>query len=68
MRTGFTIAALAVSIALAACSRTLDPPTPEEQARETHAAIVSGANTLLYSDRLGYFGTDDEVERVKTTC
>ena len=55
MRTGFTIAALAVSIALAACSRTLDPPTPEEQARETHAAIVSGANTLLYRRPSGLF-------------
>ena len=68
MRTGLTIAALAVSIALVACTRTLDPPTPEEQARETHAAIVDAANTLLRGDRLGYFATDDEVERVKTTC
>ena len=68
MRTGLTIAVLAVSIAIAACTRTLDPPTPEEQARETHAAIVSGANTLLLGDRLGYFATDDEVERVNTTC
>ena len=68
MRTGLTIAALAVSIALAACTRTLDPPTPEEQARETHATIVSEANTLLLGDRLGYFATDDEVERVNTTC
>ena len=51
MRTGLTIAALAATIALAACSRTLDPPTAEEQARETHATIVSGANTLLRGDR-----------------
>ena len=68
MRTGLTIAALSVAVALAACSRTLDPPTAEEQARETHAAIVSGANTLLRGDRLGYYATDDETERVKTTC
>ncbi len=68
MRTGLTIAALSVAVALAACSRTLDPPTTEEQARETHATIVSGANTLLYSDRLGYYASDDEVERVNTSC
>ncbi len=68
MRTGLTIAALAVAIALAACTRTLDPPTPEEEARETHAGIVSEANILLLGDRLGYFATDDEVERVNTTC
>ena len=68
MRKGLTIAALAVSIALAACTRMLDPPTPEEQARETHAAIVSGANTLLFGDRLAYDASDDEVERVNTTC
>ena len=68
MRTGFTVAALALSIALAACTRTLDPPTPEEQARESHAAIVSGANTLLRGDQLGWFAADGEVERAKTTC
>lgn len=68
MRTGLTIAVLAGAVALAACTRTLDPPTPEEQARETHAAIVGAANTLLRGDRLGYFTTDDAIERVKTTC
>ncbi len=68
MRTGLSIAALAVAIALAACTRTLDPPTTEEQARETHARIVSEANIMLIGDRLGYFATDDEVERVNTTC
>ncbi len=62
------IALLAAAVALAACTRTLDPPTPEEQARETHAAIVSGANTLLMGDRFGYFATDDAVERTTTTC
>ena len=67
-RTGSIVAALVVSTALAACSRTLDPPTAEEQARETHAAIISAANTLLHGDRLGYFTTDEEVERVRTTC
>ena len=68
MRTGLTIAGLATAIALAACTRTIDPPTLEEQARETHATIVSGANTLLRGDRLGYDASDDEVERVNTTC
>ena len=68
MRTGLTIAVLAGAVALAACTRTLDPPTAEEQARETHGAIVSGANALLMGDRLGYFATDDDVERAKTTC
>ena len=55
-------------LAVAACTRMLDPPTPEEQARETNAATVSGANTLLMGDRLGYFATDDAVERTTTTC
>ncbi|MDE0343587.1 MAG: transferrin-binding protein-like solute binding protein [Deltaproteobacteria bacterium] len=68
MKTGLTIAVLAVAVALAACTRTLDPPTPEEQARETNAAIVGAADTLLMGDRLGYFATDDEVERTNTTC
>ena len=68
MRTGLTTAVLAAAIALGACTRTLDPPTPEGQARETHAAIVSGANTLLMGDRLGYFAADDAVERTTTTC
>ena len=68
MRTGLKIAALAVAITIAACTRTLDPPTPEEQARETHAAIVAAANTLLMGDRLGYDASDDEVDRVNTTC
>ena len=68
MRTGLTIAVLAGAVALAACTRTLDPPTPEEQARETNAAIVGAADTLLMGDRLGYFATDDEVERTNTTC
>ena len=68
MKTGLTITVLAVTVALAACTRTLDPPTPGEQAREAHAAIVSGANTLLMGDRLGYFATDGAVERAKTTC
>ena len=68
MRTGLTIAVLAAGVVFGACTRTLDPPTPEEQARETHAEIVSGANTLLMGDRLGYFATDDAVERTTTTC
>ena len=68
MRTGLTIAVLAVAVTLAACTRTLDPPTPEEQAWETNAAIVGAANALLMGDRLGYFATDDAVERTNTTC
>ena len=68
MRTGLTIAVLAAAVALGACTRTLDPPTPEERAHETNAAIVGGANTLLMGDRLGYFETDDAVERTNTTC
>ena len=68
MRTGSAIAVLAAAIALAACTRTLDPPTPEENARETHAAIVSAANTLLMGDRLGWFEADGAVERTGTTC
>ena len=68
MRAGLTIAALPFAIALAACTQTIDPPTLEEQARETHATIVSGANTLLRGDRLGYDASDDAVERVQTTC
>ena len=68
MRTGLTIAVLAVAVALGACTRTLDPPTPEEQARERHEAIVEAANTLLMGDRLAWFGTDDDVERANTTC
>ena len=68
MRTGLTIAVLAVAVALAACTRTLDPPTAEEQARDRHEAIVDAANTLLMGDRLAWFGTDDDVERANTTC
>ena len=68
MKTGLTIAVLAAAVALGACTHTLDPPTPEERAREMHAAIVGGANTLLMGDRLGYFATDDAVERTNTTC
>ncbi|MDE0051012.1 MAG: transferrin-binding protein-like solute binding protein [Rhodospirillales bacterium] len=73
MRTGLTIAALPVVIALAACTHSSDPPPPppptaDEAARASHAHIVSGANTLLRGDRLGYDASDDEVERVNTTC
>ncbi len=68
MRTAPAIAILAAAIALAACTRTLDPPTPGEQARETHAAIVGGANTLLMGDRLGWFAADGAVQRTGTTC
>ena len=72
MRRGFTnaSAALAVSIALAACSHSADspPPTADELARASYEGIASGANTFLMSDHLGYFGTDDAVERVGVRC
>ena len=68
MRTGFAIAMLAGAVALAACTRPLDPPTAEEQARERHGAIVGAANSLLMGDRLAWFATDDEVARTNTTC
>ena len=68
MRTGLAIAVLAGAVALGACTRTVDPPTAEEQARERHGAIVGAANTLLMGDRLAWFATDDEVERTNATC
>ncbi len=68
MRTALSIAVLAVALALAACARTVEPPTVEEQARERHEATVDAANTLLMGDRLGWFATDDDVERANTTC
>ena len=46
MRTGSAIAMLAAAIALAACTRTLDPPTLGEQARETHAALPEDIRAL----------------------
>ena len=74
MRRGFpyAIAALAVAISLAACTHSSEspppPPTPDEEARATYARIVSGANALLKGDELGYFGTDDDIERVGVRC
>lgn len=70
MRTVFTSAALAATIALVACTGTSQPPalTPDDQARATYDRIVSGANVLLQGDRLGYFATDDDVERVTARC
>ena len=68
MRTRLAIAVLAGAVALAACTRTLDPPTAEDQARERHGAIVGAADTLLMGDRLSHFATDDDVERTSTTC
>ena len=74
MRRGFpkAIAALAVAIALAACTHSSEspppPPTADEAARASYANIVSGANALVEGDQLGYFGTDDDVERVGVRC
>ena len=59
---------MALAIALTACSRTFDPPTTDEQARETHGTIVGGANTLLMGDWLAWLAADDDVERTNTTC
>lgn len=44
-----------------------DPPTPEEQVRETHAAIVSGANTLL-RDWSSHPANDPQVIRDASYC
>ena len=68
MRTALSIAAPAVALALTACARTVEPPTAEEQTRERYEAIADAANTLLVGDRLGWFATDDDVERANTTC
>ena len=74
MRRGFpkAIAALAVAIALAACTHSSEspppPPTADEAARASYANIVSGANALVEGDQLGYFGSDDDVERVGVRC
>ena len=72
MRTGYpgATAAFAVAIVLAACSPSADPPPPtaDERARASYEGIASGANTFLMSDHLGYFGTDDAVERVGVRC
>lgn len=74
MRRGYrnAIAALAVAVALAACTHSSEspppPPTADEAARASYASIVSGANAILYGDQLGYFGSDDDVERVGVRC
>ena len=75
MRRGFpnAFAALALAIALAACTHSSDspppsPPTADELARADYARIVSGANAILQGDQLGYAGTDDDVERVGVRC
>ncbi len=72
MRTGYpgATAALAVAIILAACSHSANPPPPtaDELARASFEGITSGANTFLMGDHLGYFDTDDTVERVGVRC
>ena len=66
------LAALALAIVLAACTHSSDspppPPTPDEVARADYARIVSSVNAILAGDRLGYVGTEDEVERVGVRC
>ena len=63
-------AVLAAAAALTACVGSSEPPQPtaDELARASYARIVSGANALLEGDVLGYFGTDDTVERLSTRC
>lgn len=74
MRRGFpyAIAALTVAVALAACTHSSEspppPPTADEAARASYASIVSGANAILNGDQFGYFGSDDDVERVGVRC
>ena len=72
MRRGFpnAFAALTVAIALAACTSSGEPPAPtsDELARASYASIVSGANAILMGDQLGYFSTDDDVERAGVRC
>ena len=74
MRRGFpnALAPFAVAIALAACTHKSEtpppPPTADEVARADYARIVSGANAVLEGDQLGYFGADDDVERVSVRC
>ena len=73
MRRGFpsALAALAVTLALAACTGSPEPPPPptaDELARSSYERIVSGANALLMGDHLGWFGTGDAVERVGVGC
>ena len=67
MRTGLTIAALSVAVALAACSRTLDPPTPggtgagdacDDHERCEHAAVQRPAG-LRRERRRGGTGEHD---------
>ena len=72
MRRGFpnALAASAVALAIAACAGSSEPPPPtaDELARASYAGIASGANVFLMGDHLGYFGTDDAVERVSVRC
>ncbi len=71
MRVGFPSALAAAALALAACTGSPEPPPPptaDELARSAYARIVSGSNTYLMGDHLGWFGTDDAVERVGVRC
>ena len=74
MRRGFpnAFAPFAVAIALAACTHSSDspppPPTADEAARADYARIVSGANALVEGDQLGYYDTDDDIERAGVRC
>ena len=72
MKKGFptALAAFGVAIALAACTGSSEPPppTPDELARAVYDRIATEATALLMSDQLGYFGSDDEVERTSVRC
>ena len=73
MRRGFADAwtALAATLVLAACAGSPEPPAPltaDGQARSSYERIAGASNVFLMGDHLGYFGTDDAVERVDVRC
>ncbi len=73
MRRGFADAwtALAAALVLAACAGLTEPPPPpsaDELARSSYERITGASNAFLMGDHLGYFGTDDDVERVGVRC
>ena len=64
-----TLAAAALAACTLSSEAPLPPaPTPDELARETYERIVRGANHLLEGDQLGYFGSNDDLERVRVRC
>ena len=74
MRYRVPLACVALAaVALAACTHSSEAPLPpaptaDELARDTYQRIVGGANRLLEGDQLGYFGSHDDLERVRVRC